>query len=153
VQERPASLKSPMTSPAFTSAGFFNTVGKKTKLFARFSTVAGGGGLANTVRDTTGFAFKIYTEDGNLDWLLFSKASACANSTRNQLVFPIRDGGKFPSFMHRQKGVPQNNLFSSSAVSISINAPWSTALLITRSSGSACLRSHSSCKAESVIGI
>jgi catalase len=88
----------------FTSANVFNGIGKKTKLFARFSTVAGGRGSADTVRDTRGFAFKMYTEEGNLDWLFFSEP-----------VFPIRDGAKFPSFVHAQKGVPQNNLFSSTA--------------------------------------
>ena len=88
----------------YTSADFLNKVGKKTRLFCRFSTVSGGRGSADTVRDTRGFAFKLYTEEGNLDWLFFSEP-----------VFPIRDGGKFPSFMHCQKGVPKNNLFSSSA--------------------------------------
>ena len=87
-----------------TSADFLNTKNKKTRLFCRFSTVAGGRGSADTVRDTRGFAFKLYTEEGNLDWLFFSEP-----------VFPIRDGGKFPSFMHCQKGDPKNNLFSSSA--------------------------------------
>ena len=88
----------------FTSADVFYGVGKKTKLFARFSTVAEGRESADTVRDTRGFAFKMYTEEGNLDWLFFSDP-----------VFPIRDGAKFPSFVHTQKGVPQNNLFSSTA--------------------------------------
>lgn len=88
----------------YTSADFLNQIGKKTRLFCRFSTVSGGRGSADTVRDTRGFAFKLYTEEGNLDWLFFSEP-----------VFPIRDGGKFPSFMHCQKGVPKNNLFSSSA--------------------------------------
>ena len=88
----------------YTSADFLSEVGKQTELFCRFSTVAGGKGSADTVRDTRGFAFKLYTEEGNLDWLFFSEP-----------VFPIRDGGKFPSFMHCQKGVPKNNLFDSSA--------------------------------------
>ena len=88
----------------YTSADFLSEKGKKTELFCRFSTVAGGKGSADTVRDTHGFAFKLYTEEGNLDWVFFS-----------QPVFPIRDGGKFPSFMHCQKGVPKNNLFDSSA--------------------------------------
>ena len=64
----------------------------------------GSKGSADTVRDSRGFAFKLYTEEGNLDWLFFSEP-----------VFPIRDGGKFPSFMHCQKGIPLNNLFSPSA--------------------------------------
>ena len=88
----------------YTSADFLNKVGKTTPLFCRFSTVAGGRGSADTVRDTRGFAFKIKTDEGNLDWLFFSEP-----------VFPIRDGGKFPSFIHCQKGDPKNNLFSSSA--------------------------------------
>ena len=88
----------------FTSADFLKTVGKKTRLFTRFSTVAGGRGSADTVRDTRGYAFKLYTDEGNLDWVFFSEP-----------VFPIRDGGKFPSFIHALKGVPQSNLFSSSA--------------------------------------
>ena len=87
-----------------TSAAFLNGMGKKTPLFCRFSTVAGGRGSADTVRDTRGFAFKLYTEEGNLDWLFFSEP-----------VFPIRDGGKFPSFIHCLKGDPKDNLFSSSA--------------------------------------
>jgi catalase len=87
----------------FTSANFLSSVGKKTDLRVRFSTVAGGRGSADTVRDTRGFAFKLYTDEGNLDWLFFSEP-----------VFPIRDGAKFPSFVHCQKGVPSNNLFDSS---------------------------------------
>lgn len=55
-----------------TSAAFLNKVGKKTKLFTRFSTVAGEKGSADSVRDTRGFAFKLYTEEGNLDWVFFS---------------------------------------------------------------------------------
>lgn len=85
------------------SAKVFSTVGKKTPLFARFSTVAGGRGSADTVRDTRGFAFKMYTEEGNLDWLFFSEP-----------VFPIRDGAKFPSFVHCQKGAPQTNIVNPS---------------------------------------
>ncbi len=88
----------------YTSADFLKNVKKTTPLFCRFSTVAGGRGSADTVRDTRGFAFKLYTEEGNLDWMFFSEP-----------VFPIRDGGKFPSFIHCQKGDPKNNLFSSSA--------------------------------------
>jgi catalase len=80
----------------FTSTDFLSKVVQKTKLFARFSTVAGGRRSADTVRDTRGFAFKMYTDDGNLDWLFFSEP-----------VFPIRDGAKFPSFVHAQKACPR----------------------------------------------
>ncbi|KXJ94044.1 catalase-like domain-containing protein [Microdochium bolleyi] len=80
-------------------AAFLNHVGKKTELFARFSTVAREKGSPETVRDTRGFAFKMYTEEGNLDWLFLSTP-----------VFPIRDGAKFPSFTHATKRDPQSNL-------------------------------------------
>lgn len=58
-----------------TSAAFLNKVGKKTKLFTRFSTVAGERGSADSVRDSRGFAFKLFTEEGNLDWVFFSIVS------------------------------------------------------------------------------
>lgn len=58
-----------------TSAAFLSRVGKKTDLFCRFSTVAGERGSAETVRDTRGFAFKLRTEEGILDWLFLSTVS------------------------------------------------------------------------------
>ena len=42
-------------------------VGKRTELFARFSTVAGGAGSVDTPRDVRGFAVKFYTDEGNWD--------------------------------------------------------------------------------------
>ncbi|KAL1979654.1 hypothetical protein VTN96DRAFT_5399 [Rasamsonia emersonii] len=83
----------------FTSAAFLNHVGKKTPLFVRFSTVAGEKGSADSVRDARGFAFKMYTEEGNLDWVFFSTP-----------VFQIRDPAKFPSLVHAQKREPSSNL-------------------------------------------
>lgn len=82
------------------NANFLSAKGKQTPLFCRFSTVAGRAGSADSVRDTRGFAFKLYTDGGNLDWLFFSEP-----------VFPIRDGGKFPSFVHCQKGRPDSGTF------------------------------------------
>lgn len=55
-----------------TSADFLQRVGEKTPLFVRFSTVAGERGSAETVRDTRGFAFKLRTKEGILDWLFLS---------------------------------------------------------------------------------
>ena len=55
------------------------------------------------MRDTRGFAFKLYTDEGNLDWAFLSIP-----------VFPIRDGAKFPSFVHAQKGIPKNLIFDTS---------------------------------------
>ena len=48
-------------------ASVFSSVGKKTPVFVRFSTVGGEAGSADTVRDPRGFAVKFYTEEGNWD--------------------------------------------------------------------------------------
>ena len=45
----------------YTKAKVFDTVGKVTPVFARFSTVAGEKGSADTNRDPRGFALKFYT--------------------------------------------------------------------------------------------
>jgi Catalase len=42
-------------------------VGKKTQMFARFSSVAGERGAADAERDIRGFALKFYTDEGNWD--------------------------------------------------------------------------------------
>ncbi|SAM07576.1 hypothetical protein [Absidia glauca] len=80
-------------------AKFLNQVGKKTPLFARFSTVGGEKGSADTARDPRGFAVKFYTEEGNWDMV-----------GNNTPVFFIRDPSKFPDFIHTQKRNPQTNL-------------------------------------------
>ncbi|KAI0450977.1 catA, catalase [Xylaria acuta] len=82
-----------------TSADFLQRVGEKTPLFVRFSTVADERGSAETVRDTRGFAFKMRTKEGILDWMFLSTP-----------VFPIRDGAKFPSFTHATKRNPRSGL-------------------------------------------
>ncbi|KAL1885808.1 hypothetical protein Plec18167_001303 [Paecilomyces lecythidis] len=87
------------TASDYTDAKFLNATGKKTRLFARFSTVAGERGYPDTVRDTKGAAFKFYTEEGNLDWLFL-----------NPEIFLIRDPAKFPSLVHATKRDPASNL-------------------------------------------
>lgn len=56
-----------------TSADFLSQVGKRTPLFARFSTTAGEKGSPETIRDVRGMAFKMYTNEGNLDWAFLSQ--------------------------------------------------------------------------------
>src|SRR5699024_10228245 len=51
----------------YTKAKIFSEVGKKTDMFARFSTVAGERGAADDELDIRGFALKFYTEEGNWD--------------------------------------------------------------------------------------
>jgi catalase len=79
----------------FTKASFLAEVGKRTPTFARFSTVAGEQGSADTVRDPRGFAVKFYTEEGNWDMV-----------GNNTPVFFVRDASKFQDFIHSQKRLP-----------------------------------------------
>jgi hypothetical protein len=51
----------------YTTAKVLTEVGERTPLFMRFSTVAGGSGSSDTPRDVRGFAFKLYTKEGNWD--------------------------------------------------------------------------------------
>lgn len=78
--------------------------GEKTKLFIRFSTVAGEAGAADAERDVRGFSMKFYTKEGNWDLV-----------GNNTPVFFIRDGYKFPDFIHTQKRDPRNHLRSNNA--------------------------------------
>src|SRR5271168_2387267 len=79
----------------FTKARFLSEVGKRTPMFARFSTVAGEQGYADTVRDPRGFAIKFYTDEGNYDLV-----------GNNTPVFFVRDASKFSDFIHSQKRLP-----------------------------------------------
>ena len=51
----------------YTRAKIFSEIGKRTEMFARFTTVAGERGAADAERDIRGFALKFYTEEGNWD--------------------------------------------------------------------------------------
>ena len=84
-----------------THAKVLTEVGKKTEVFTRFSTVAGGAGSVDTPRDVRGFAVKFYTSEGNWDLV------------GNDIpVFFIQDAIKFPDLIHAAKmesdrGYPQ----------------------------------------------
>ncbi|MCX8481534.1 MAG: catalase [Sediminibacterium sp.] len=82
----------------YTKALLFNEIGKKTKVFLRFSTVGGEKGSADTERDPRGFAIKFYTEDGNWDLV-----------GNNTPIFFIKDPKKFSDFIHTQKRDPYTN--------------------------------------------
>ncbi|WP_313375742.1 catalase [Chishuiella sp.] len=82
----------------YSRAKIFSEIGKETKMFARFSTVGGEKGSADTERDPRGFALKFYTEDGNWDLV-----------GNNTPVFFIKDAKKFPDFIHTQKRDPRTN--------------------------------------------
>ena len=85
----------------YTKAKVFSAVGKKTDVFARFSTVAGERGAADAERDIRGFAVKFYTEEGNWDL-----------AGNNTPVFFLRDPLKFPDLNHAVKRDPHTGLRS-----------------------------------------
>ena len=91
------------TGAEYSVADFLQTVGTKTPLTARFSTVGGESGSSDVVRDPRGFALKLRTKtvgcyrcgrnelvtpsaQGILDWVF-----------NNTPVFFLRDPAKFPS--------------------------------------------------------
>src|SRR5437764_10714347 len=82
-------------------AAFLDTLGKRTPMLARFSTVAGEQGYADTDRDPRGFALKFYTEEGNYDLV-----------GNNTPTFFMRDPSKFQDFIHSQKRRPDTGLRS-----------------------------------------
>jgi catalase len=83
----------------YTKAKFLQDPSVKTPVFARFSTVTGFRGSADTVRDVRGFSVKFYTEDGNYDFV-----------GNNIPVFFIQDGIKFPDLVHAIKPEPDNEM-------------------------------------------
>ncbi len=78
-----------------TKAAFLQDPKKKTPVFVRFSTVAGGAGSVDLPRDVRGFAVKFYTEEGNFDLV-----------GNNIPVFFIQDAIKFPDLIHAVKMEP-----------------------------------------------
>lgn len=57
------------TLASLTSAKFLNGVGKKSKALLRVSTVGPERGSADTIRDVRGWALKLFTEEGNQDFV------------------------------------------------------------------------------------
>jgi catalase len=87
------------TASRYTRAAFLGRKGTKTEAFCRFSTVLGSRGSADTVRDTRGFAVKLYTDEGNFDLV-----------GNNIPVFFIQDGIKFPDVIHAGKPQPDREI-------------------------------------------
>ncbi len=87
----------PMTK--VTRASFLAEKGKRTPVFARFSTVAGERGSTDLARDIRGFAVKFYTDEGNYDLV-----------GNNIPVFFIQDAMKFPDLVHAVKPEPHNGI-------------------------------------------
>jgi catalase len=83
---------------AYTRAAVFQPAAR-TETLQRFSSVAGEQGSPDTWRDVRGFSVKFYTTEGNYDIV-----------GNNTPVFFIRDGIKFPDFIHSQKRLPGSGL-------------------------------------------
>lgn len=83
----------------WTKAKFLTTTDKTTPIFVRISTVQGGRGSADVVRDVRGFSIKFYTEEGNYDLV-----------GNNIPVFFIQDAIKFPDFVHAVKPEDPNEI-------------------------------------------
>jgi catalase len=82
----------------YTRAAVFRP-GTRTNTVARFSTVAGERGSADTWRDPRGFALRFYTSEGNFDIV-----------GNNTPVFFLRDPLKFQHFIRSQKRRADNGL-------------------------------------------
>lgn len=85
----------------YANAAVFDTRGKRSETFVRFSTVAGERGAADAERDIRGFAVRFYTEAGNWDLV-----------GNNTPVFFMRDPLKFPDLNHAIKRDPRTNMLS-----------------------------------------
>ncbi|MCL6233905.1 catalase [Acinetobacter sp. ANC 5579] len=83
----------------WTKAKFLTNTQNPTPIFVRISTVQGGRGSADVVRDVRGFSIKFYTEDGNYDLV-----------GNNIPVFFIQDAIKFPDFVHAVKPEDPNEV-------------------------------------------
>lgn len=119
-----------------TCAAPFAEDGKRTPVFARFSTVAGGAGSADTVRDVRGFAVKFYTDQGNWDLV-----------GNNVPVFFIQDAMKFPDLVHALKpephfGMPQASSAHDTFWDFVSLMPESTHMLLWQMSDRAIPRSY-----------
>ncbi|GAB1038167.1 catalase KatB [Shewanella algae] len=89
----------------YTIAEHFQGVGTQTEAFVRFSTVGGEMGSADAERDPRGFGVRFYTKRGNHDIV-----------GNNTPTFFLRDGIKFPDFIHTQKRNPHTNLKDAQAM-------------------------------------
>nr|WP_325210077.1 catalase [Salinibacterium sp.] len=87
----------------YTKAAVFQP-GASSEVLLRFSSVAGEQGSPDTWRDVRGFALRFYTTEGNYDIV-----------GNNTPIFFIRDGIKFPDFIHSQKRMGASGLRNADA--------------------------------------
>ncbi|XP_028179556.1 peroxisomal catalase 1-like [Ostrinia furnacalis] len=83
----------------YTSADVFNGIGKKTPLFGRFSTAIQNKGGQELGREIKGLAVKLYTQEGNLDFL-----------NLHLPVYLYRDPVDFAHFVRSFRRNPKTNV-------------------------------------------
>jgi catalase len=88
-----------------TRAAPFQSAGKETPVFVRFSSVVHSKHSPETLRDPRGFSVKFYSDQGNWDLV-----------GNNFPTFFIRDAIKFPDMVHAFKPNPKTNLQEASRV-------------------------------------
>src|SRR5688572_18889405 len=120
----------------YTRASLFAEAGKRTPVFARFSTVVGERGSTDTARDVRGFAVKFYTDEGNWDLV-----------GNNIPIFFIQDAMKFPDLVHAAKpephfGMPQAGTAHDTFWDFASLMPEITAMLMWAMSDRAIPRSY-----------
>ena len=95
------------------------SLGSRTPVFVRFSTVMNYRGSPEQARDPRGFAVKFYTEQGNWDLV-----------GNNMPIFFIRDAIKFPDFVHANKPSAVTNVQDADlAFDFFAHTPEATAML------------------------
>lgn len=82
-----------------TMAHFMGEVGRRVPVAARFSTVTHEKGSPESLRDVRGFSVKMYTEQGNWDFV-----------GNNIPVFFIKDGIMFPDLVHSLRPNPKTHI-------------------------------------------
>ncbi|DBA86136.1 hypothetical protein WJX77_002458 [Trebouxia sp. C0004] len=82
-----------------TMAHFLGQKGRRTPVAARFSTVTHEKGSPEGLRDVRGFSVKMYTEQGNWDFV-----------GNNIPVFFIKDGIMFPDLVHSLRPNPKTHI-------------------------------------------
>ncbi|KOB71552.1 Catalase [Operophtera brumata] len=75
----------------FTSADVFNGIGNKTRTRVRFSTSIPDRGGTDLLRDFKGLSAKLYTREGNLDFLYPIKFSPLVHAFKRNPVTPLYD--------------------------------------------------------------
>uniref|UniRef100_A0A2A4JQN0 Catalase core domain-containing protein n=1 Tax=Heliothis virescens TaxID=7102 RepID=A0A2A4JQN0_HELVI len=88
----------------YTTADVFNGVGKRTPVVGRFSTAIQNLGGSDLTRETKALSMKLYTQQGNLDFLAL-----------NFPIFLYRDPIDFLQFAHAFKRNPRTDIFDNNA--------------------------------------